>query len=422
MTNHKIHHIQAHQILDCRGYPTLEVEVTLANDVKSSAQVPSGKSTGKHEAFELRDKTDEYNGMNVKHAINNVNKIINPKLIGHDVREQNQIDNMMIELDGTENKEKLGANAIIGVSLAIARAAASSLGIPLYKYLGGENANTLPIPFLSLINGGKLAGTDLEFQEFFIVPSNAESVSEALRKGTEVYYSLSKILINKFGKSLMSTTDEGGFALPIHEPHEALDFLEKAIIDAGYEGQFKFALDVAASHFYDYKKNMYILNNKELNQDDMFNLYTDLVSKYDLVSIEDPLEQDDFHGFTELTKTLNIQIIGDDFLVTNINRLKKAMQTQSANAILLKVNQIGTLSESLNVAKYALDNNYAVQVSERSGETEDNIISDIAVALNCCQMKAGAPARSERTSKYNRLLKIEQELGINAKYPTDFFI
>lgn len=413
----KIKEVKAREILDCRGEPTVEVDVLTSGGFLGRASVPSGRSTGKYEAFELRDGGRRYLGKGVLKAVQNVNEIIAPALKGKDVRNQREIDELLIELDGTENKSKLGANAIVGVSLAVAKAAARALGIPLYRYIGGTNAFILPVPFLNLINGGKLAATELDFQEHMVIPVDAKSFSEAIRMGTEVYYELGKVLAEKWGKHSLNVADEGGYTPPgMKDPREALEVELKVIEELGYGDKFVLGLDVAASHLYNEKTKKYTLMGKEISREALMDFYEELVSTYPVKSIEDPLEQEDFEGFAELTKSLGIQIIGDDLFVTNVKRLEKGIMMKAANAILLKVNQVGTLSEALDAAQLAFRNNYAVQVSERSGQTEDTWLADITVGLNAGQIKTGAPCRSERTAQYNQLLRIEEELGRVAKY------
>ncbi|MCS7135519.1 MAG: phosphopyruvate hydratase [Nitrososphaerota archaeon] len=413
----KIKEVKAREILDCRGEPTVEVDVLTSGGSLGRASVPSGRSTGKYEAFELRDGGRRYLGKGVLKAVQNVNEIIAPALKGKDVRNQREIDELLIQLDGTENKSKLGANAIVGVSLAVAKAAARALSIPLYRYIGGTNAFILPVPFLNLINGGKLAATELDFQEHMVIPVDAKSFSEAIRMGTEVYYELGKVLAKKWGKHSLNVADEGGYTPPgMKDPREALEVELKVIEELGYGDKFVLGLDVAASHLYNEKTKKYMLMGKEISREALMDFYEELVSTYPVKSIEDPLEQEDFEGFAELTKSLGIQIIGDDLFVTNVKRLEKGIMTKAANAILLKVNQVGTLSEALDTAQLAFRNNYAVQVSERSGQTEDTWLADITVGLNAGQIKTGAPCRSERTAQYNRLLRIEEELGRIAKY------
>jgi len=413
----EIKDVRAREILDCRGEPTVEVEVWTKGEFLGRADVPSGRSTGKYEAFELRDGEDRYQGKGVLKAVQNVNKIIAPALKGIDVTKQREIDELMIELDGTENKSKLGANAIVGVSLAVAKAAAKALGTPLYQKIGGPRAHILPVPFLNLINGGKLAATELDFQEHMVMPVGAKTFSEAIRMGAEVYYELGKMLAKRWGRHSLNVADEGGYTPPgMKDPKEAFDAMLKAIEELGYEDEFVLGLDVAATHLYNKEKKKYALMGKELSKENLMDFYEDLVSTYPLQSIEDPLEEEDFEGFAELTRTLRIQIVGDDLFATNLKRLKEGVKKGAANALLLKVNQIGTLSEALDAAQLAFKNGYGVQVSERSGQTEDTWLADVAVGLNAGQIKTGAPCRSERTAQYNQLLRIEEELRSTAKY------
>ena len=417
MEQSEIEKVKAREILDCRGNPTVEVDVLTKGGVLGRAAVPSGLSTGRHEALELRDRGNRYCGKGVLGAVKNVNEIIAAELKGRDVRKQREIDELMIKLDGTENKSKLGANAIVGVSMAVAKAAANTLGVPLYRYIGDADSSILPVPMLNIINGGKHAGNDLDFQEHIIMPIGVKSFSEGLRIGTEVYHELRNVLEKKYGKYAVNVGDEGGYAPPMKDVKEALELIMKVIQEAGYENEFGLALDVAASHFYDEKEKKYLLMGRKLTREDMIEFYKDLASTYPVLSIEDPLNQDDFEGFAEITKKLDIQIVGDDIFVTNEKRLREGIKMGAANALLLKVNQIGTLSEALDVAQLAFKNGYDVVVSERSGDTEDPMIADLAVGINCGQIKTGAPARSERNAKYNQLLRIEEELGSSAKYP-----
>lgn len=412
--------IVAREILDSRGNPTVEVDV-YTPVAMGRAAVPSGASTGIHEALELRDGGKRYHGKGVKRAVENVNKIIAPELLGMDVTLQRDIDMLMLELDGTENKSNLGANAILGVSLAVAKAAANSLGMPLYRYLGGANAYILPVPMSNVINGGAHAGNDLDFQEFMIMPVGAKSFREAIQMVSETYHSLKKILMEKYGKLAVNVGDEGGFAPPMKEVTEPLDALVKAIEESGYKvgDEIAFALDVASSEFYEEEKNVYVVGGKEYTREELIDLYKELISTYPIVSIEDPVQEEDFEGFAMVTKELGkkVQLVGDDIFVTNVKRLKKGIEMGAGNALLLKVNQIGTLSEAIDAAYLAFRAGYGVVVSHRSGETEDSTIADIAVALNAGQIKTGAPARSDRNAKYNQLLRIEEELEGVAYYP-----
>ena len=411
----KISGVKAREAIDCRGTPTVEVDIWVDGVLRGRASTPCGRSKGRHEAFELRDGGERYAGFGVMKAIDNVNKIIAPEVVGKDVRDQRKLDKLMIEMDGTQNKAKLGANAILGVSLAIAKAAASSLRIPLYRYID-TNAYILPVPVLDLIEGGMLAASDLDFQEHQVIPVGAESFSEAIRMGMEVYHELGKILEGKWGRHSLNVGVEGGYTPSgMKDPREAFDAELLAIEKLGYEDKFVLSLDCAASHFYNRNTGRYTLMGKEITREELMDFYKDLVSSYPLQSIEDPLEEEDFDGFAELVRTLNIQIVGDDLFVTNINRLRKGVEKGAANALLLKVNQIGTLSEALDAAQFAFRNSYGVQVSERSGETEDTWLADLTVGLNAGQIKTGI-TRGERTSKYNQLLRIEEELGSSARY------
>ncbi|NJE54326.1 phosphopyruvate hydratase [Thermococcus sp. 21S9] len=410
----------AREILDSRGNPTVEVEVYTPVSVGRAA-VPSGASTGTHEAVELRDGGKRFHGKGVRRAVENVNKIIAPEIIGMDVTWQRDIDMLMIELDGTENKSNLGANAILGVSLAVAKAAANALGLPLYQYIGGTNAYVMPVPMSNVINGGVHAGNELDFQEFMIMPVGADSFREGIRWVSETYHTLKKVIAEKYGKNAVNVGDEGGFAPPLKEPSEALDLLTEAIEETGYKvgDEIAFALDPASSEFYDEKLGKYVVGGKEYDRGELLELYKELVSKYPIVSIEDPFHEEDWEGFVEITKELGrkIQIVGDDIFVTNPKRIRKAIELGAANALLLKVNQIGTLSEAIDAAYTAYRAGYGVVVSHRSGETEDSTIADIAVAINAGQIKTGAPARSDRNAKYNQLIRIEEELEGIAYYP-----
>lgn len=418
--NFYVKNISAREILDSRGNPTIEVEVQTKQS-RGIASVPSGASTGKYEAVELRDgdKT-RYNGKGVQTAVNNINMILAPKLLGRDVREQRAIDEMMIALDGTANKSRLGANAILGISLAVAKAAAHSQALPLYRYLCEDEPTLLPVPMMNVINGGKHAGNQLKIQEFMILPVGAESFAEGLQMGVEVYHSLKNLLRKRYGPSATNLGDEGGYAPPMNNSYEAFDALIDAIEQAGYTAgkELWLGIDAAASEFYKTKEQVYTIDGKSLNRDSLLSYYEDLVQKYPIFSIEDPLDEEDFQGFAEITQQLGkrVQIVGDDLFVTNNERLMKGIILGGANALLLKVNQIGSITEAIDAATLALQNNYNVVVSHRSGETDDTYIADLAVALHTGQIKTGAPARGERTAKYNRLLKIELELGKQSLY------
>jgi enolase len=380
------------------------------------AQVPAGLSRGSHEAFELRDGGARYSGKGVRKAVANVNELIAPKVVGLELASQSELDRLLLDLDGTAEKQKLGANAILGVSLAGAKAGAKANGLPLFKYLGGDNALTLPVPFFDVVGGGKLAGIPMEIQECILAPTRFRSYSEAMQASVEVYFELARVVEKRYGKAALNVGDDGGFTPPIKKAEEGLSLIQKAVINAGYEESFDYGLDAAATHFYDAHRKMYRVAGKQISREKLLAFYERLIKRFDLISIEDPLYQDDWEGFRECRKRLKIQIVGDDFFATNLSRLRKAVEQEAANAMLLKINQIGTISEALDAGRYALEHGYGVMVSERSGEAEDDSIADIAVALNCGQIKTGAPARAEHTAKYNRLFRIEEGLGSKARY------
>jgi len=411
----KISHIKAREILDSRGNPTIEVEVWLESGFYGRASIPSGASTGKHEALELRDKDPKrYFGKGVQKAVFNVNEIIAPQLEGFESSKQVEIDQMLCELDGTENKSKLGANAILGVSLACAKATAEEFGLPLFAYIGGLRARVLPVPFMNIINGGAHADNPLDFQEFMIVPWGGDSFSTALRMGAETYHSLKSLLKEK-GLST-SIGDEGGFAPQIKSPEEALDFLVKAIEKAGYKPgeDIAIAMDVAPSELYE-GKGIYNFSGlgEKMDREELLKYYEKLVKNYPIILIEDPFAEDDPEGFKLITKSLGnkIQIVGDDIFVTNPKRIEWGIKEKLANAVLIKLNQIGTLTETISAVELAYKNHWNCMISHRSGETEDTFIADLAVALNTGQIKTGAPARSERVAKFNQFLRIEEYLG-----------
>ncbi|MFP4111932.1 MAG: phosphopyruvate hydratase [Candidatus Woesearchaeota archaeon] len=410
----EIKKIKAREVLDSRGNPTVEVEV-YTEEGMGRAIVPSGASTGEYEALELRDKDDRFHGKGVQKACANVQEIAK-ELIGMDVTAQKEIDKKMLELDGTDNKSKYGANALLGISMAVARAAADSKKIPLYKYLGNDSKR-LPIPFCNIINGGKHAGGKLEMQEFMIAPIKAESFKEAARMASEIYQTLKGILKKKYGASAVNVGDEGGFAPPIDKAEDALDLITQAIKESGYEGKVKIAMDPAASEFYHDKTYL----REKLPREEIIAYYNKLSDEYPIISIEDPFDQDDFESYEGIMKDTKIQIVGDDLLVTNTKRIQMALDKGLCNALLLKVNQIGTLTEAMDAAKLAMDNDWHVMVSHRSGETEDPFIADLAVALGTGQIKLGAPCRADRTAKFNQLIRIEDELGEEAIYPDDMF-
>ena len=409
-------HVMAREILDSRGNPTVEAEVFLDDGARGVAGVPSGASTGVHEANELRDGGDRYLGKGVLKAVENVNEEIADELAGFEADDQRLIDQALIKLDGTDNKSRLGANAILGVSIAAAKAAAESAGLPLYRYIGGPNAHVLPVPMMNIVNGGAHADSGVDVQEFMIAPIGAESFSEALRMGAQVYHALKAVIKSK-GLST-GLGDEGGFAPEAESTKAALDLIVEAIEKAGFKPgkDVALALDVASSEFY--KDGKYHFEGGEHTAEEMAKVYEDLIANYPIVSIEDPLQEDDWEGYTKLTAAIGdkVQIVGDDFFVTNPARLKEGIEKKAANALLVKVNQIGTLTETFDAVELAHRNGYRTMMSHRSGETEDTTIADLAVALNCGQIKTGAPARSERVAKYNQLLRIEQELGDAAVY------
>ena len=411
----------AREILDSRGNPTVEVEVVLESGEMGRAAVPSGASTGIYEAVELRDgDKSRYLGKGVLNAVDNVNEIIAPELIGMNVFDQVGIDQMLIELDGTDNKGKLGANAILGVSMAVVKAAAEELGMPLFQYLGGVNAKVLPTPMMNIINGGEHADNNGDIQEFMVMPVGADSWAEALRMGAEIFHSLKSVLK---GKGLNTAVgDEGGFAPNLGSNEEALMAIVEAIEKAGYKpgDEVKIAMDAAASSFYSADKKKYVLagEGKELTSEEMVAFYEDLVSKYPIISIEDGLDENDWDGFKLMTERLGdkIQIVGDDLFVTNTAKLEEGIQKGIANSILIKLNQIGTITETLDAIEMAKRAGYTAVISHRSGETEDTTIADLAVAVNAGQIKTGAPSRTDRVAKYNQLLRIEEMVGEQARY------
>jgi len=411
--------VRAREILDSRGNPTVEAEVVAEGGIAGIAAAPSGASTGTFEALELRDgDAKRYGGKGVLKAVANVNGPIARKLKGMGVSDLRAIDEAMIKLDGTENKSKLGANATTAVSMAAAKAGAADAGVPLYAFLGGKDAHILPVPMLNVLNGGKHAGTELSPQEFMVFPVGAKSFREALRMGAEAYHALGKFVKEKYGVSAKNVGDEGGFAPNIKMTCDALDALVAAIREAGYEKEVKLALDPAASSFYDAQKNAYWIDRMSLSPGEMVDYWAELVKMYPIASIEDGLQEDDWQGFAELTRKVGgkVQIVGDDIFVTNVKRVREGIRKKSANAMLLKVNQIGTITEAVDAAGLCFKSKWSVVVSHRSGETPDDTIADLAVALGCGQIKAGAPARGERVAKYNRLIRIEEGLGTKAKY------
>jgi enolase len=415
----RIEEIKARQILDSRGNPTVEVEVITKDGTMGRAMVPSGASTGENEALELRDKEDaRYKGKGVYTAVKNINEIIAPKILGLASNQQLKIDNLMLEMDGTPNKSKLGANALLGVSLAVAHAAANVYGLSLYQYIGGDNATILPVPNMNVMNGGAHAGWNIECQEFMISPAGVESFSDALRVGAEIYQTLKKVLKDR---GLATTVgDEGGFAPKLSKNEEAIEVIMEAIQKAGYTPgkEVYLALDPASSEFYKEGKYQLKSEGKALSSEEMISMYEEWINKYPIISIEDGLAEQDWDGWAKLTAKLGkkVQLVGDDLFVTNPEFLKKGIKQKTANSILIKLNQIGTLSETLYTIEMATKAGYTFMTSHRSGETEDSTIADLAVATNSGQIKTGAPARSERVCKYNQLLRIEEELGSKAQY------
>jgi enolase len=406
----------AREILDSRGNPTVEVEIQLEDGTQARAAVPSGASTGAFEAAELRDGGTRYLGKGVEKAIAFVNNEIGPNIIGFDAQDQRIIDSAMISLDGTANKSRLGANAILGVSLAVAKASAESADLSLFRYLGGPNAHLLPVPMMNILNGGAHADTNVDIQEFMVAPIGAPTFRESLRWGAEIYHALKSVL--KQRGLATSVGDEGGFAPNLDSNRAALDLILEAITKAGFKPgtDIALAMDVAATEFHE--NGQYKFEGSLRSSGEMIAYYTDLVNSYPIVSIEDPLNEEDWAGWAEMTSVLGsrIQIVGDDLFVTNPERLAKGIATNTANALLVKVNQIGTLTETLDAVSMAQHANYRSMLSHRSGETEDTTIADLAVATNCGQIKTGAPARTERVAKYNQLLRIEEELASGAKY------
>ncbi len=413
-----IEHMVGREALDSRGNPTVEVEVYLASGAEGRAIVPSGASTGRFEAVELRDGQARFGGKGVGQAVDNVNGEIREALIGFDATEQREIDTQMIQLDGTDNKGRLGANAILGVSLAVAKAAADELALPLYRYVGGTNAHVLPVPMLNVLNGGVHADNNVDFQEFMVVPVGAPSFREALRCGVETYQAL-KAVLHERGLST-AVGDEGGFAPNLGSNEEAVQALVEAIERAGFQAgdEVALALDVASTEFFADGRYSLTGEGRELSSSELVALLAELCSRYPIVSVEDGCAEEDWDGWAELSKVLGdrVQLVGDDLFVTNVERLQRGIETGVANSILVKVNQIGTLTETLDTVELATRAGYTSVMSHRSGETEDTTIADLAVATNCGQIKTGAPARSDRVAKYNQLLRIEQDLGETAAF------
>lgn len=422
--------VYAREILDSRGNPTIEVEVLAGDEYFGRASVPSGASTGQYEAVEIRDRGDRYNGLGVERAVDHVNSRIAPEIIGVNVLDQASLDRILIKLDGTENKINLGANAILGVSMAAARAAAKALHIPLYSYLGGTNAKQMPVPMMNIMNGGKHADNTIDIQEFMIMPVGACCFREGLRMCSEIYHALKELLKGQGYSTAVG--DEGGFAPDLPDAREALRFIVEAVVLAGYEPRkdVMIALDVAATELYDKNFKKYVFEGEGRmhghkvirSVEELIDYYEELAGEFPIISIEDPLDEEDWEGWELLTTRLerDMQLVGDDLFVTNTKRLKKGIDTEVANAILVKVNQIGTLTEAFDAIEMAKNAGYRTIISHRSGETADPIIADIAVAFNAGQIKTGAPCRSERVAKYNQLLRIEERLGENARYEDPF--
>ncbi|MCP3658974.1 MAG: phosphopyruvate hydratase [Bacteroidetes bacterium] len=422
----KIKDIKARQILDSRGNPTIEVEIINTNNISALASVPSGASTGKHEALELRDNDySKYSGKSVFKAIANVQNL-KKELIGMQAQEQQRIDLKMLELDGTPNKSKLGANAILGISLALAKLGAKEQNKELYEYLGSSNSKILPMPLINIINGGAHADNNIDIQEFMIIPIGAKSFSEAIKIGTEIFHTLGKIL--KKDNYNTNVGDEGGYAPNLKSDEQAIEYILESINKAGYKvgGEVAIAIDAAATEFYDITSKKYkLLNyNKKLSSEEMVDFWTSWINKYPIISLEDPLSEDDWEGWSKLTEKVGdkIQIIGDDLFTTNIDRLEKGINLKAANAILIKMNQIGTISETLEVINKAKENKFNIIISHRSGETEDTSIADLAIACSSKQIKTGSLSRSERVAKYNRLLRIEEKLDKKALFYNPFDI
>ena len=417
--------IHARQILDSRGNPTVEVDVVTENGILGRAAVPSGASTGEHEAVELRDGADSFMGKGVGKAVNNVNTVIAEELVGTSVFEQNYIDQTMMDLDGTPNKSKLGANAILGVSLAVAKAAANELGMPLYRYVGGVSANTLPVPMMNIINGGSHSDAPIAFQEFMVMPVKAKDFSHAMQMGTEIFHNLKKVLHDR-GLST-AVGDEGGFAPTLDGTEDALDTIGKAVEKAGYKlgDDVMIALDCASAEFYEDGKYDYTKFEGDKGavrtSEEQAQYLSELCAKYPIISIEDGMDENDWEGWKLLTDKVGdkVQLVGDDLFVTNVERLSRGIENGIANSILIKVNQIGTLTETIAAVNMAKNAGYTSVMSHRSGETEDNTIADLAVALNTGQIKTGSASRSDRMAKYNQLLRIEEELGSTAYYPQE---
>ena len=418
---YKITDVRAREIFDCRWIPTVQVEIEVDNKVVGVGNAPIGKSTGSDDALEIRDGGKRYSGKGCLQAVKNIETEIKDRIMGMDVTNQRAIDHAMMELDGTENKSRLGANAIIPVSVAAATAAAKTLNLPLYKYLN-NNAHIMPVPLLDMLSGGlETDFCSIEIQEFCIFPVGAESFSEAMEIGHDVHYKLLDIMVKKYGQQASIVSLDGGFSCASMSIKENMDILAEAVEKAGYTDKVKFGFDMAATHWYDKETKLYTLEGKKRTTDEVLEIYKDLVKNYPILTMEDPFDETDIDGFVRATKELGIQIVGDDFFVTNPKILKEKMSTGAANAMLWKYNQIGTLTQAFDAAQIAFRNGYGVMVSERNGETEDSTLSDLVVALDGGQVKTGNVNRSERVAKYNRLLQIEKELGSEAVYAGTFY-
>ncbi len=416
----RITNVHARQVLDSRGNPTVEAEISTETGVNAKAIVPSGASSGKHEAIELRDGNKRiFGGKSVLKAISNVNERIRPRIVGRSCLQQEEVDTLMIELDGTPNKQDLGANAILAVSMAVAKAAAQTKKEPLYQYLNPASRHQLPVPMMNVINGGMHAGNALAIQEFHLEPIGAHNCTEAIRFGAEIYHSLKGILREKYGPSAINVGDEGGYAPPLQATDQALDALQEAVKKSGYtESDVKLGLDAAASTFYNTAESSYQIDGKTLNPESLEEYYVKLADRYPLFTLEDPFQEEAFDDFARITSRLGrrIKIIGDDIYVTNVNRIKRGIQDKTTNAVLIKLNQIGTITETLDAINLTKQANFDTIVSHRSGETEDTFISHLATAVESSFIKTGAPARGERTAKYNELIRIEEGLGVNASF------
>lgn len=411
VSNSKITALKARELLDSKGRPMVEVDVLTSSGAFGRGSAPCGTSVGKHEAFVLRDGGKRFDGLGVKKAVQNVTDVIAPVLLGKNIFDQRAIDERMIELDGMPNKARLGANTIYSVSIAVARAAAACEGVPLYRHLAGEGLTYLPVPAFNMINGGPYSDTSIEFQEFLLLPASASTYAEALRMGVEVFYAIGRAIENRYGRNCVRSGHYGGYAAPVDDPFQIVQCLLDAVQDAGYGGEFQVGLDCAASHFYDEKRKIYRLRKKELTRADMIAYLESLTKSFPIFFIEDPLDEDDFDGFVEITARLKTLIVGDDLFVTNLERLKQGMAKGAADAMLFKPNMIGTLTEAIDTAKFATAHGYFVIPSSRGGGTVDDPITDIAAAISAPFAKFGAPRTGERTNYHNCMLRMEEELG-----------